>query len=364
MGKVIEVSWAGGLHRFRLFSSPYEPVDLSTATEVELYRDTYGFANPTPASGAIRWGQSEFKTGEIVSLLPAGFKSNTGDVTVKFWSPDYPDGVVWGTCEIGSGGEFVGGAGVYLEQCEVCGKWFDINTLVRQIQVRKRSIAANYLPYSRYNATYWSCTTDYLGEASMGRSRFRDVVDPGGGPSRMVDGAASFWGDGVLTSVDTIDVSSWSTVLVEGQFGTNQRTVQGGVDVAFGLVYDPGGAEETFYGCGTFLSINGRRIFGYVAVAAIAAGHRAALNVYYNVTTATDQEVWWGERFRVQKDKTVPDMTWVPTQGTALIHTEEGKMLGRTVVCPKDWEKLPKQINDYSPDFDAVPRLEDENQEL
>jgi len=57
-------------------------------------------------------------------------------------------------------------------------------------------------------------------------------------------------------------------------------------------------------------------------------------------------------------------MTWVPTKGTALVHTEEGKMLGRTVVCPKDWEKLPKQINDYSPDFDAVPRLEDENQEL
>lgn len=364
MGRLIEVSWAGGLHRFRLFNSPFDPLDLSDATSITLTRGSETHTSATPSAGTLRWGQSEYKEGEIAAKLTAAFLAASGDVTVNVTSPDYPLGEDWGTCEIGHGGEFVGGSGVYLEQCDICGKWFDIKTLVRQIQVRKRTIAANYLPYSRYNATFWECTAEYLGESSMGRSRFRDVVDPNDGPSRMVDGAASFWGDGVLTSIDTIDVSSWAVVLVEGQFGCNQRTVQGLVDVSMGLVYDPGGAGETYYEAGEFLDVNGRGLFGYVAVAAIDAAHRSALHVQYRVTTATDQEVWWGERFRVQKDTVTPGMTWVPTKGTPLVHTTEGKLLGRTVVCPDDWERLPKQIDDYRPDFDAVPTVEDENQEL
>lgn len=363
MANIVECSWAGGLHRFRLFSSPFEPVDLSTVTEIELKRDTYGFANNVPDSASIRWNQSEFKKGEVVALLPDGFKEDTGLVKIQLYGPGQPN-EVFGTCEIGSGGEFVGGSGVYLEQCDICGKWFDINTLVRQLQVRKRSIAANYLPYSRYNSTYWNCTTDYLGEASMGRSRFRDVVDPDGGPSRMVDGAASFWGDGVLTAIEQIDVQAWDTVLVEGQFGTNQRSVQGTLDVVIGLIFDKGSPNEKFYQLGSFSGVNGRRVFGSISVSSIDPAHRPYVRAEYRITTATNQEVWWGERFRVQKDKTVPDMTWVPTKGTALVHTEEGKMLGRTVVCPKDWERLPKQIDGYRPNFDAVPTLEDENQEL
>lgn len=364
MGRIVEASWAGGLHRFRLFHSPFEPLDLSTATAITLTRGAETLTEATPAAGSLRWAQDEYKTGEIAALIPEAFLAASGDTTVTVTSPDYPLGEDWGTCEIGHGGEFTGGSGVYLEQCDICGKWYDINTMVRQIQVRKRSIAANYLPYSRYNEAFWGCTAQYLGECSMGRPRFRDVVDPNDGPSRMVDGAASFWGDGILTSIDTLDVSTWSVVLVEGQFGCNQRTAQGVVDVSMGLIYDPGGAGETYYEVGSFTDVNGRHLHGYKAVAAIAAGHRSALQVQYRVTTYSDQEVWWGERFRVQKDVTTPGMTWVPTKGTALVHTTEGKMLGRTVVCSEDWERLPKQINDYRPDFDAVPIVEDENQEL
>ena len=364
MARLIEVSWAGGLHRFRLFSSPYEPLDLSTATSITLTRAAETLTSAAPATGSLRWGQSEYKTGEIAALVTAAFLGASGDTTVTVTSPDYPLGEDWGTCEIGHGGEFTGGSGVYLEQCDICGKWYDINKLVRQIQVRKRTVAANYLPYSRYNATFWGCAAQYLGESSMGRPRFRDVVDPNDGPSRMVDGAASFWGDGVLTSVDTIDVSTWAVALVEGQFGCNQRTAQGLLDVSIGLIYDPGGVGETYYEAGSFLAANGRLLFGPVVVASVAAGHRSALHVQYRVTTETNQEVWWGERFRVQKDVVNPGMTWVPTKGVALVHTTEGKLLGRTVVCPEDWERLPKQIDDYRPSFDRVPTLEDENQEL
>jgi hypothetical protein len=364
MGRTVEIGWVGGLYRFRLFSSAFEPLDLSAVTQVKLTRGSEIITESTPSSGSVRWAQSEFKTGEIVAKLTDAFVAESGDATVNITSPTYPTGVDWGTVEVGGAGEFVGGSGVFLEQCDICGKWFPIETLVRQIQVRRRSIAANYLTYSRYESSHWSCTATYLGEASMGRSRFRDVVDPEGGPSRIADGAASFWGDGLLIATNSIDASSWTTILIEGQFGVNQATTLGELNVKVGVVYDPGGVGETYYEAADLDIVGGFRAWGALAVSAIAAGHRSALQAYFRVTTETGQQVWWGERFRVQKDESTPGMTWVPTKGSALVHTEDGKMLGRTVVCPDDWERLPKQVDDYRPDFDPVPIVDDENQEL
>lgn len=366
MARSVEVIWAGGLYRFRLWQAAFDPYAVSGVTAVRLTRGSEVVNDSAPASGDVRWAQSEFYENEIVAKLSSAFIAESGDVTVRITSPDYPSGVDWATVDIGGSGAFVAAAGVWVEQCDICGLWFDVNSLVRQLQVRHRYAGTNYCDRSRYNPAEWTCTAEYVGDVSMGRSRWRHVVDPtDGAPSRMADGASSFWGDGNLTHDTAIDMSAWTTALIEGQFGVNQVTKLSELSVSAGLIYDPGGANETFYPAVS--SVDGGAVWGAITLSTIPAGRRSALHPQYRVTTQSGQQVWWAERFRVQKDVSTPRDTfysWIETKGSPVVQTESDKVYGTTVVCPKDWERLKKQVNDYEPSFDKIDWIEEEKQEF
>ena len=368
MARSVECIWAGGLYRFRLWQNPYDPFDVSGVTAVRLTRGAVVVNDSAPASGDVRWAQTEYQDNEIAAKLSTAFVAESGDVTVRITSPTYPAGLDFGTFDIGTGGEFVAAAGVWVEQCDVCGRWFKIETLVRQLQIRHRYAGANYCTRSRYNPTDWTVTADYLGDVSMGRPRWRHIVDPtDGAPSRMADGASSFWGDSTLQHDAAIDMSTWTTAVIEGQFGVNQVTTLGALTVQVGLMYDPGGVSETFYEAAEIFLTGGGMAWGKITLSAIPVGRRSALHPHFIVTTETDQQVWWGERFRVQEDISDPKETfysWVETKGTAVVHTVDAKTLGKTVVCPEDWERLKKQVDEFEPTFDSITWIEDENQEL
>lgn len=368
MARVIDCSWSGGLYRFRLWSSQYDPFDVSGVTAVRLTRGVVVVNDSAPVSGDVRWGQTEYYDNEIVAKLSSSFIAAGGDVTVRITSPTYPTGLDFGTVDVGAGGAFVAAAGVWVEQCDICGRWFDVNKLVRQLQIRHKYSGANYCHRSRYNPAEWTASTDYLGDVSMGRPRWRHIVDPeDGAPSRMADGASSFWGDGNLTHDTAIDMSTWTNALVQGQFGFNQTTRLAEANVKAGLIYDPGGAGETFYQAADLDIVGGQIVWGQIALSSVAVGHRSALHPHFIVTTETDQQVWWAERFRLQKDVTNPRDTFyshVETKGSPVIITTEGKQFGMTVVCPEDWEKFPKQVNEYEPSFDDIDTVDTEVQEF
>lgn len=358
------VHWGGaGLQHF-LLKEFMDPVDLSDVTQITIDAGETTVYSTAHDDGPIRWDISETRRGEVVALLPAAILDSTDLVTrLTTYSPTYPDGLVWPDLDIGQGDlEFIGAGGHYREQCQCCGRWFRADDLIRQIQIRRQTVGENYLPYSEYETGGWTCSTTSLGNVSMGKSTWRHKIHRTEGAS-MVDGAATFWGDGELVANSTIDISLWNRVLLSGNFGTHQATKEPFLDVELGFYNDYGGAE-TKYVLATREHIDGMKVWVSSTLSPFNPTHLTALRPYFKVTTADDQQAWWGLHFMVQKDVEKPGMTHIPTYGGAVIHTEEKKVLGRTVVCRDCWEPLAKQIDEYAPGFDDLQIVENEDQEL
>ena len=353
----------GGLQKFTLkdgFDSP----DLSDVTAVTVDVGAVTVYSTAHDDGPVRWDTSEAARGEIMALVPmTSFSADHEDATITITSPTYPGGLAWATKAIPVGeSAFMGSAGKYTEQCDVCHKWFPVEDLLRQIQVRRIEAAANYLPWSRFNDTGWTVDTDALGEVSMGRPRWYWKVHPYKG-ANMANGAATFWGDGELVAVDAIDLQGFTSVLLQGTFGTHQATIKPFLEVELGFYYDYGGGGEVRHSFGSWTGVEGKQAWVVNDLSGVG-GDAVALQAFFKVTTFDDQQLWWGESLRVQKDVSEPGMTNVQTRGSAIIRTPAAKYLGKTVVCPDDYERLKKQVNEYEPSFDGVEVVDDEDQEL
>jgi hypothetical protein len=354
----------GGLQQF-ILKDGFDCPDLSDATAVTVEVGAVAVYSTSHDGGPVRWNTSETRRGEIIALVPmASFTTDHEDATITIDLEGEGDPIVWATKAIPVGtGSFMGSGGKYTEQCDVCHGWFPVEELVRQIQVRRIEGAANYLPWSRFNDAGWTVDTDDLGEVSMGRPRWYWKVHPYAG-ANIVNGAATFWGDGELVSKDIIDGSSSSFLLLQGTFGTHQTTVKPFLDVELGFYYDYGGGSEERYVIGSWSGVDGRQVWGSRDVSDGFWDNIDSVRAFFKVTTYDDQQLWWAESFRVQKNVSKPGMTNVPTAGSERILAPAEKYLGKTVVCREHWERLPKQINEYQPSFDGVKTVDDENQEL
>ena len=367
MAKTFIHSQKGGLQQF-ILKDGFDSPDLSNLTDVTIDVGAVTVYSTAHDSGPVRWNTSETRRGEIMALVPMmSFSADHEDATIAIEGPTYPEGKAWATKAIPVGeSSFMGSAGKYTEQCDVCHKWFPVEDLVRQIQVRRIEAAANYLPWSRFNDAGWTVDTDALGEVSMGRPRWYWKVHPYKG-ANMTNGAASFWGDGELVAVDAIDLSAFTSALLQGTFGTHQATVKPFLEVELGFYYNYDYGTELYearYPIGSWSGVEGKQVWIVDDLSGVSGGHLGALQAFFKVTTFDDQQSWWGESFRVQKDVSEPGMTNVQTRGSAIIRTPAAKYLGKTVVCPDDYERLKKQVNEYEPSFDGVEVVDDEDQEL
>jgi hypothetical protein len=249
-----------------------------------------------------------------------------------------------------------------MEQCNVCGGWFEVETLVRQTQVRRRMAGANYLAWSRYNTAGWETTAAYQGEISLGRSTIYHQLS--GDDYNITKGAGTFEGDGRLTSKTEIDASTWTTLTAQGRFGMHQEDQSAGITVAMGVLK---GANE--YPILTRTNVFGDKVRGTIDLSDILVADRDALKLYFDITTDWQMgqplRLWWGHFFQVQKDVTrFDELIFVPTAGAARVYATDAKILGKTVVCRDHWERLPKQINRYRPSPDGAEVVEEETQEL
>jgi len=352
-----------GLERFALKENVIDPADLSLYTHARVVVGSTTVYSTASDSGPVRWGTSETKPGEIIALVPtSGFTGNN-----ELASIDIGTGgpwLRWATQRIAvTDASYFGQGGVNREQCQVCGRWFDVTDLIRQIQILRRNARANYLYSSRYNDTNWQVDTDYLGPVSMGMSTAYWKVHPYKN-ANMAGGAHSFWGDGELVAKDTVDLTSFTTALLRGRFGTHQMTKKPGLEVEFGFYYDYGGGGETRYSFGSKTGIETQTAFITNDLSAIDPGHIAALQAFYKITTYDDQQVWWAEGFRLQKDETAPGMTTAVSKGAPVEEAFLMKRFGTVVVCPDHRMELEKQVNEYEPSFDDVEVVDTEEQEF
>jgi len=355
-----------GLDRFALKENHIDAPDLSDVTAVTVEVGATAVYSTASDSGPVRWNTSETKRGEIIALVPtANFTGNNEEATITITSPTYPGGLAWATQRIAvTDASYFGQGGVNREQCQVCGRWFDVTDLIRQIQILRRNARANYLYSSRYNDTNWEVGTDYLGPVSMGMSTHYWKVHPYKN-ANMAGGAHSFWGDGEIEAKDTIDFSSFTTALLRGRFGTHQMTKKPGLTVEFGAYHDQQIPKlRTRYSFGTLTGIETQTAFITNDLSAIDPGHLSALAPFFKVTTYDDQQVWWAEGFRLQKDETAPGMTTAVSKGAPVDEAFLMKRFGTVVVCPDHRMELEKQVNEYEPSFDDVETVETEEQEF
>lgn len=365
MARSLVHSRDGGLDRFILHTAQIDTVDLSDVTSVTVKVGSTTVYSTALDSGPVRWSTSEARRGEVISLVPtAGFTDDNETAQITIVSPTYPGGLVWATLDIPVGTpSYFGQGGENREQCNVCGRWFPVSQLIRQTQIRRREARDNYLYYSRYNEDGWEIDTDALGEVSMGRSTFRWKVHTYKN-ANMADGAHSFWGDGELVAKHEVDLSAFTTALLRGRFGTHQMTKKPGLDIEFGFYYDYDGAGETRYSLGTREDIEGNTAWIADDLSSIAGGHLSALKAFYKITTYDDQQIWWVEQMRLQKDVTEPGMTTAVSKGAPVSEAFAMKTYGTTVVCPEHRERFKKQVDEYQPTFDSVEVVETEDQEF
>ena len=354
-----------GLDHFLLRENVYDSIDLADVTSVTVQVGSTVVYSTAYNDGPVRWNTSETKRGEVVALVPtAGFTTDSALAQVTIYSPTYPAGLLWATLTIPVGAaNYFGQGGEHREQCEVCGRWFLVTQLIRQTQILRREARDNALYYSRYNATGWAIDTDALGDISQARSRVYWKVHPYKN-ANMADGAQSFWGDGELVAEDEIDLSAFTTLLMRGTFGTHQATKKPGVDIEFGFYYDYGGGSQVRYSLGTREDIEGKTAWITDDLSSIALGHLSALRAFYKITTYDDQQIWWVEHMRVQKDASEPGMTSAEATGAPIDDAFLMKRYGKMVVCPDHRMMFEKQVNEYSTTFDQIDVVEDEDEEF
>lgn len=353
------------LDHFELKESQYVAPDLSDVTSVTVTVGSTVVYSTASDDGPVRWDTSETKRGEIVALVPtAGFTGNSETASITIYSPTYPAGLVWASQTIAVGeSSYFGQGGVNREQCNVCGGWFKVTELVRQIQILRRNERANYLYSSRYSTDHWTVDTDFLGDVSMGMSTMYWKVHSYKN-ANMAGGANSFWGDGELVASDALDLSAFTTALLRGRFGTHQTTKKPGLSVEFGVYYDYGGAGEVRYSFGTKTGIEHQTAAVTDDLSSIAPGHLTALQPFYKITTYDDQQVWWGEGFRLQKDDEALGFTTAVSKKEPVDDAFQMKNFGTLVVCEKHRMELEKQVNEYQPTFDEANIVETEDQEF
>ena len=355
----------GGLDRFVLKENVTDSPDLADVTSVTVVVGSTTVYSTAYNDGPVRWNTSETRRGEIVALIPtAAFTADRDTAEITIVNPDNPGGLLWASQIVPVGvSSLFGQGGENREQCDVCGRWFRVSQLVRQVQIRRREARANYLYWSRYNAENWSVDTDALGEVSMGRSRVRWAPHTYKN-ANMMDGAQSFWGDGELVANDAVDLSTFTTALLRGRFGTHQMTKKPGLTIEFGFYYDFGGAGEVRYPLGSKEDVEGETAWIVDDLSSIAGGHISELQAFYKITTFDNQQIWWGEDFRLQKDDSAPGLTTAVSKGAPVVEDFQMKTFGAAVVCPDHRDIMPKQVNDYQPEFDPVEIIETEDQEF
>lgn len=237
------------------------------------------------------------------------------------------------------------------QRCDVCSDVTKIKDLVRT-QVRYLLPAgSNYLAYSSYNSSGWSCSARDKGKIGYGPHGDEQRMQIYDDNSLAYARCSQTWGGvGTLRSTSGVDVSSLTTFVFSVDVAQVIRYLDGtgyasDLTVAMGIC-DSAGNNKSLQK--TFTSVNSLlRCWFKMDVTDIAAPLASNdVYVYITVTPDTEHEYWLADDMSIEANVSIPDQ-FITTTGTAISNQTATKSMSMLKVCPRCREALLLESEQY-----------------
>lgn len=231
--------------------------------------------------------------------------------------------------------------GRQLDRCDVCGAHVLRKDLVRTQVEFLAPEASNYLTYSSYSASGWSCDASDAGAISIGpyAGEARVVIDDSNTSTESF-GSQTWDGSGTLRSTSAVDASSWTSLVFAVDAGPYHQETSPEMTFTIGLCDSDGSNTEQQ---ASFTTPGQIRAWFTLNISAIPAG-KSASGLYFYIST-TSSNKWFADRMQVAKNATAMAQ-FAPTLGSAVDRTDTPSMTMRKV-CKRCREPLLSKKDRY-----------------
>lgn len=227
-----------------------------------------------------------------------------------------------------------------LDRCDRCGKVLHKKDLsLTQVEFAKKN-TTNYLPYSSYNSTFWSCGSTDAGAISIGShegARCKVALD---NTVTEVGGSQTWHGTGTIRTTTAVDVSAWTSLAFQVIVGPYHRSTNTEMAIAAGMCSSSGTGKIPLLT--KTINASSKIWFGLL-VADIDPSLSAAATYYYITTTcsgSTDyDDYWWMDDAALNKDSLVP-LTFVQTTGSSYAQSTMKRGMAMEKVCRDCFRKV------------------------
>ena len=233
--------------------------------------------------------------------------------------------------------------GRQLDRCSVCGKKVHKRDLVlTQVDFMSPS-GSNYINYSSYSASGWTTSglTD-KGVISIGPYADRARVVISDDNTRTESFGSQTWsGDGHLYTSDSLDVSSWTSLVFAADVGPYHRSTSRGLTVILQSCQSDGTVDDTI---ATWTIDSDTRVWGTINVADMTGTTSAA---YFRIDATPDTgQYWWVDRVQVIKDVSKLG-TFIPTSGSS-VDQAGARSMTMQKVCSHCYEPLLSRTEQFN----------------
>ena len=216
--------------------------------------------------------------------------------------------------------------------CQVGGHLVHWEDLRRQYREWCEPVGSNYLLYSSYNSSFWTCGATDAGEISMGPfGGFYSQISNSQPTTLTETGGSQTWtGTGTLRSTTAVDGSAWTSFVFKCVVGPyHNPAASPAYDCSIGICDSAGVVISTEK---TITAETGMRELWFTKnISDIAAP--STLYFFITVTPASGEK-WFADMFRLEKNQTQP-LNFLQTTGASIDHSQPTLVSGFALVCPK-----------------------------
>ena len=250
-----------------------------------------------------------------------------------------------------------------IEKCDECGREVPRASLSRRLREWGYYDGKNFLPWSSYNADYWTCDATDMGDVSMGlyADYYRPTITEG--TTTPARGSQTWRGSGIYRTTVALDVSSFTHILFGIHLGARHSCAFKTFAASAGLCDSDG---NNTHNLSTLTIPDQRRIWFSIATADLPSNLSAsALCFYVDVSCEDAAQDWWADGAFVE-DAVGPTANNPRTSGSAILHYGAGHNYVVVCLCP---DCVPDELHKPSewrgePRFADVTEIPDEVESL
>ena len=237
-----------------------------------------------------------------------------------------------------------------LDRCDVCGKKIHRKDLVRTQMRYVKFEGTNYLLYSSYNSSFWSCDASDVSTIGMGphgdESRVQIALD---NTVSQISGSQSWSGTGTFRSTTATDLSSLTTFTFSCELGplysysSNVGSIAE-LTVAMGICDEDGNNKDLQR---TWSGLRSQTKCWYNMDVADIASPLSSSTVYFYITvTVSGTNYWFVDDLTVEGGKTAPT-TFLKAAGAAISNSADAKSMAVVKACKNCREPLLRESEQF-----------------